>query len=32
MSPSLIMPDEVADKVIDMIEESIVEVEKEFGY
>ncbi len=32
MSPPLIMPEEVADKAIDIIEESIAEVEKELGY
>jgi len=32
MSPPLIMPEEIADKALDIIEESIVEVEKEFGY
>ena len=32
MSPPLIMPEEVADKAIDIIEESIAEVEKKFGY
>ncbi len=32
MSPPLIMPEEVADKAMDIIEESIAEVEKEFGY
>ena len=32
MSPPLIMPEEVAEKAIDIIEESIAEVEEEFGY
>lgn len=32
MSPPLIMPEEIADKAIDVIEESITETEKELGY
>ena len=32
MSPPIIMPDEVAEKAMDIIEESIAEVQKELGY
>ncbi len=32
MSPPIIMPNEVAEKAMDIIEESIAEVEKELGY
>jgi 4-aminobutyrate aminotransferase/4-aminobutyrate aminotransferase/(S)-3-amino-2-methylpropionate transaminase len=32
LSPPLIMPEEVASKALDLIEESIYEVEKEYGY
>ena len=32
MSPPIVMPNEVAAKGMDMIEESIAEVEKELGY
>jgi 4-aminobutyrate aminotransferase/4-aminobutyrate aminotransferase/(S)-3-amino-2-methylpropionate transaminase len=32
MSPPLIMPQEIADKGIDILEESILEVEKQLGY
>jgi len=32
MSPPLIMPEEVADKALDVVKESIAETEKELGY
>ncbi|MGC9063896.1 MAG: aspartate aminotransferase family protein [bacterium] len=32
LSPPLIMPEEVASKALDLIEEAIYEVEKEYGY
>ena len=32
MSPPIVMPEDVAHKAMDMIEESIAEVEKELGY
>ncbi len=32
MSPPIVMPEDVAHKAMDMIEESISETEKELGY
>ena len=32
MSPAIVMPDEVAHKAMDIIEESISEVQKELGF
>jgi len=32
MSPPLIMPEEVANKALDAVKESIAETEKELGY